>query len=179
MENKNTHNEDWLSSLPKDSGFEIPEGYFDTVEDQFSAKLREESLPNESGFDVPEGYFDGLDDSILSKVELPKKGKVIPLRTRILRVSSIAAVFAIMLTVYFSAPNEVTAPSSDEIAAWIDENISDIDTEYIVEAFDEETTLDESFFEDSLENNNIENYLDENDTYILIEESPGLFDEIN
>ena len=179
MENKNTHNEDWLSSLPKGSGFEIPEGYFDTVEDQFSAKLREESLPNEAGFDVHEGYFNSLEDSILSKVELPKKGKVIPLKTRILRVSSIAAVFAIMLTIYFSVPDEVTTPSSDEIAAWIDENIGDIDTEYIVGAFDEETTLDESFFEDSLENNNIENYLDEDDTYILIKESPSLFTDIH
>ena len=179
MENRNLHNEDWLSSLPKDSGFDIPEGYFDAVEDQFSAKLREESLPDKSGYDIPVGYFDGLEDVIVSKLKLPKKGKVIPLRTRILRVSSIAAVFAIMLTVYFSVPNEVATPSSDEIATWIDENIGDIDTEYIVGAFDEETTLDESFFEDSLENNNIENYLDENDTYILIEESPGLFDEIN
>jgi len=178
MENKEIHNDDWLSNLPKDSGFEVPEGYFDAVEDQFSAKLREESFPNKSGFETPEGYFDGLEEAILSKVELPKKGKVISLRSRILRISSIAAVFAILLTIYFSPP-ENNAPSSDEIAAWIDENISDIDTEYIVGAFDEETTLEESFFEDSLESNNIENYLDENDTYILIEESPGLFDDIN
>jgi hypothetical protein len=179
MENKNIHNDDWLSNLPKDSGFDVPKGYFDSVEDEFSARLREESLPDASGFDVPEGYFDGLEDVILSKVELPKHGKVIPLRTRILRISSIAAVFAVMLTVYFSVPNDVTTPSSDEIAAWIDENIHDIDTEYIVGAFDEDTTLDESFFEDSLEDNTIENYLDEDDTYILIEESPSLFNDIN
>jgi hypothetical protein len=206
MENKNTHNEDWLSGLPKKSGFDVPEGYFDAVEDQFSAKLREESLPDETGFDVPEGYFDALEDklqtrliqeslpresgfgvpegyfdsledTILAKVDLPKEVKVIPLRTRILRISSIAAVFAIMLTVYFSVPNEEIEPTSDEIAAWIDENINEIDTEYIVDSFDEETTLDASFFEDSLESNTIENYLDEDDTYILIEESPDLFDE--
>ena len=41
----------------------------------------------------------------------------------------------------------------------------------------EEINFEQSFFEDSLESNNIENYLDENDTFILIEESPGLFDD--
>lgn len=179
MENKNIHNDDWLSNLPKDSGFEVPEGYFDTVEDEFSARLREEALPNAPGFTTPEGYFDGLEDIILSKVADSKKGKVISLRTRILRVSNIAALFAIMLTIYFSVPDEISTPSSDEIAAWVDENISDIDTEYILGAFDEETLLDESLFEDSIENNTLENYLDEDDTYILIKESPGLFDLIN
>ena len=60
MENKNIHNDDWLSNLPKDSGFDVPKGYFDSVEDEFSARLREESLPDASGFDVPEGYFDDI-----------------------------------------------------------------------------------------------------------------------
>jgi len=178
MENNNTHNDDWLSSLPKDSGFEVPKGYFDNVEDQFSAKLREASFPKDSGFDVPKDYFDGLEEVILAKVELPKKVKVIPLQTKILRMASIAAVFALLLTIYFR-PIETSEPSYEEIATWIDDNMSTIEASDIVGAFDENTTFDESFFDDSLESNNIENYLDENDTYILIEESPGLFDEIN
>lgn len=178
MENKDIHNNDWLSKLPKESGFEVPEGYFDAIEDQFSAGLREELLPKSTGFEVPQDYFDGLEDTILEKIELPKKVKVIPLRARVLRMTTIAAVITLLLTIYFK-PLEQEEPSYEEIAAWIDDNMSDIDTIEIIGAFDEDTNLDESFFDDSLENNNIEKYLDENDTYILIEESPGLFDEIN
>ena len=84
MENKNIHNEDFASKLPKNAGFDVPNGYFDDVEDGFSVKLREESFPNEVGFEVPSDYFDTLEDRILSNVELPKQGKVISLRTRIL-----------------------------------------------------------------------------------------------
>ena len=179
MDNKERHNEDWLSKLPKDSGFDIPKGYFDSVEDDFSARLREESLPDTAGFEVPKGYFDSLENRILDQVEMPKQGKVISLRSRILRVASIAAVFAILLTTYISLPNTIEEPTSDEIAAWIDENIGEVYTDDILDAFDEVANLDGSFLETSIENNNIEKYLDENDTYILIEESQGLFDEIN
>jgi len=180
MENDNRHIEDWLSKLPKDSGFEAPEGYFDQIEDQFSAKLREDSLPNSSGFEVPEGYFSTLEDKILENVELPKKGKVISLKSRIRRISSTAAAIALLFVCYllFIGDSEEDL-SFDEIAVWIDTNISDVETEDLVNLLGTDEDLDDSFFDTSIENNNIEKYLDENDTYILIEESQGLFDEIN
>ena len=83
MENKDIHNDDWLSKLPKESGFEVPKGYFDHIEDEFSAKLREEFLPKNTGCETPQGYFDGLEDTILSKVELKRKqGKARAKRSR-------------------------------------------------------------------------------------------------
>jgi len=178
MKNKNIHNEDFASKLPKNAGFDVPNGYFDDVEDGFSVKLREELFPNEVGFEVPSDYFNTLEDRILSNVELPKQGKVISLRTRILRIASVAAAIA-LLFVGYQFFNQEIEPTSEEIAFWINENIEEIDTSDILNVLDENTTLDDSFFDDSLENNTIEKYLDENDTYILIEESPGLFDEIN
>lgn len=180
MENKNRHHENWQSKLPKGSGFEVPEGYFDQVEDQFSAKLREASLPKSSGFEVPEGYFNTLEDKILENVELPKKGKVISLKSRIIQISSVAAAIAILFVsylIFFESIDE--EPTFEEIAVWIDTNISDVETEDLVNLLETDENLDDSFFDTSIENNNIEKYLDENDTYILIEESQGLFDEIN
>lgn len=176
MENENSHNEDWLSKLPKDSGFEVPEGYFDTVEDQFSARLREESLPNDAGFEVPNDYFDSIEERIMSQLETPKTGKVISLRSRILRVASIAAIFALLLTAYFYPISSATEPTSDEIAAWMEENIGAMEASDFIAALDEDSFLEVSILDDSYDTN-IEKYLDENDTYILIEESPGVLDE--
>jgi hypothetical protein len=179
MENKNRHNEDPLEKLPKNAGFDVPKGYFDDVEDQFSIKLREASFPDDVGFEVPSDYFDSLEDQILSKVELPKQGKVISLRARILRVASVAAVFA-LLFVGYQFINQEVEPSSDEIAAWMDLNLSDIDTDDLLNELDETDEFSEiNFLDNSIENNSIETYFDQNDTYILIEESQGLFDEIN
>jgi hypothetical protein len=179
MENKNIDHDDALSKLPKDSGFEVPNGYFDSVEDAFSIKLRESSFPKDSGFEIPDDYFNSLENQILSKVELPKKGKIIPLKSRLVRITSIAAAFALLLMTYFTLQSEPSEPSSEEIALWITNNIGEIYTEDIINGFDEVANLDASFLNTPLENNTIENYLDENDTYILIKESQGLFDEIN
>ncbi len=181
MENNYRNIEDRLSKIPKDSGFEVPQGYFDQVEDDFSFKLKEEIIPTNSGFDLPEGYFESLEDRILEKVELPKKGKIVPLRTRIARFSSAAAavvlLFASYLIVYSNGDPDLT---SDEVIAWIDENIEIVSTEDIVDAFDEDTDLEDTFvFDNDLENDIIDKYLDENDTYILIKESEGLFEELN
>ncbi|MEQ6124177.1 hypothetical protein AAON49_08265 [Pseudotenacibaculum sp. MALMAid0570] len=182
MENNSKHTEDWLSKLPKDSGFEVPQGYFDQVEDVFSMNLKEKSFPKHTGFETPSDYFVSLEDRILENVELPKKGKVIPLRTRIAKFSSTAAAAIILLfATYIYFDREITVdPTSDEISTWIDENIETILTDDIVNAFEDGAELENSFvFENTFESDNIEKYIDENDTYILIEETQGLFDKIN
>ena len=146
MENENKHNDDWLSKLPKESGFEVPNGYFDNIEDQFSTKLKEETLPDSSGFEVPEGYFDTLENKILDQVELPKKGKVISLRSRILRISSVAAAVALLFVSYLNFFNTSSYdPTFDEIAVWIDSNMSDIDAEELMNLLEIDENLDDSF----------------------------------
>jgi hypothetical protein len=179
MENKNIHNDDHASKLPKNAGFDVPEGYFDAVEDDFSTKLREESFPNEVGFDIPSDYFDTLEDRIVAQVELPKQGKVISLRSRMLRVASVAAAI-VLLFVGYQFINQQAEPTSEEIAAWMDLHMNDIHTDDILNELDDSTEFSEvTFLENSIENNSIETYFDQNDTYILIEESQGLFNEIN
>lgn len=180
MNDKDIHNEDEFAKFPKNAGFDVPKGYFDEVEDQFSIKLSEETFPDEVGFDLPTDYFNTLEDRILSQVSLPKKGKVISLRTRILRVASVAAVFALLFVGYQNIFTQEKEPSADEIVAWMDLNMSAFDTDDILNELDDATEFSEvTFLDNSLENNSIETYFDQNDTYILIEESQGLFDEIN
>lgn len=178
MIDKNEHNINPM--IPKNSGFDVPKGYFDSVEDEFSIRLKEENLPGTSGYKVPDGYFESLEDKILSQVTDKPEGKVIPLRTRILRVASVAAVFVfIFISIWNNAKNEEDL-TSDEIASWIEVNISDIDLNDIYNELDEDVEFMEvDLLENSIENNSIDTYFDQNDTYILIEESQGLFDEIN
>lgn len=177
MDNNKEHNKEL--NIPKNSGFEVPKGYFDSVEDNFSTRLKEESLPQDSGFTVPKDYFDSLEDSLMEKLS-EKETKVIPLRTRVLRFASIAAVFVFIFISIWNKPDTTEDLSSEEIAAWIDMNIEDIYANDIFEELDENVEFTEvDLLESSIENNSIDSYFDQNDTYILIEESQGIFDEIN
>lgn len=54
--------------LPKKTGFQAPEGYFEQLEDRLM-EHSEPGLPKETGFEVPEAYFDGLADRVLEKIE--------------------------------------------------------------------------------------------------------------
>ena len=180
MDNLSKHTTDWFSGLSKDPGFDVPKGYFDQVEDDFSIKLKEESFPKESGFKVPSNYFDTLEDKILDQVEFPKKRKVISFQSRITKIGSIAAAIALLFVSYIYIANlSNNEPTFDEIAMWVDTNINDIDAEDIMSVLEDDESLDDTFLSSSVEEGTIDKYLDENDTYILIEESQGLFDEIN
>lgn len=55
-------------NLPKENGFHTPESYFDNVEHSIFNKLSEENLPKENGFNTPENYFDELEESLLSNI---------------------------------------------------------------------------------------------------------------
>ncbi len=57
---------------PKETGFVIPENYFDAVEDEISAKIIAEKLmyiKKYSAFEIPKNYFDSVEDIILTKLK--------------------------------------------------------------------------------------------------------------
>ena len=59
----------------KDTGFTVPDLYFEQTEDQIFAGIAVERLKEEvkeDGYSVPSGYFDTLSDNILAKVAEPK-----------------------------------------------------------------------------------------------------------
>lgn len=182
MDNTSEHiNLGWLSKLPKESGHKTPEGYFDTIEDDFSAKLAEQNLPIENGFKIPEGYFNTLEDRILENIELSKreKVKVIPLRTRVARFVNAAAAAVIILFVGIYFNKYEIEPTSDEIAVWFEDNISTITSEDMTVVLTDEDFEDSSFLNDEIDGDEIIKYLDENDTYILIKDSDISINELN
>ncbi len=168
------------SNIHKESGFEVPKGYFDHVEDQFSINLAEESIPDTSGFSTPDDYFDQLEDCILAKVAPEKKVKVISLQNKLYKWSSVAAILLVTLSaiLYYTIPREEF--NSEEAFAWIDNNLESFSENDIAYQFDEAIEFEEvELFPSSDGNIQIENFLDENDTYILIENSNISLDQIN
>ncbi len=182
MSNTKKYTDDFLSEEPLHTGFSAPKGYFDSVEDAFSTKLLEETLPKLEGFHVPEGYFNSLEDQLLLQVTLPKRGKVISLRKRLIRwiPATVAASIALLITLNSIFPkNDSVEPTSDDVAAWFEENLSAISNDDLALAFEDIDFDESSLLDNAIEGDDINKYLDENDTYILIEDSDIFINELN
>ncbi len=90
-----------LAGIPKTTPFEVPEGYFGSLQDNISQLLPEPALPasweaarHQSTLTVPEGYFEQLPDALLKKVQTGKPARVI--RMGFIRLAA-AAVFTGLL----------------------------------------------------------------------------------
>lgn len=51
------------------SGFSIPKGYFETVENSVFSKISSEKLTNENPFNLPKDYFDTIEDKVFEKIK--------------------------------------------------------------------------------------------------------------
>lgn len=110
-------------------------------------KPRETPIPDAS-------YFESMAKSV---IESQKKSPIIPLYKRpVVWLSAVAAIFiAGILIVNFSATSDTNSDpllalndvSSDELYAYIDENIDDFETDLIVEALNESSVDEMNFIE--------------------------------
>ncbi|HAJ81737.1 MAG: hypothetical protein CMP12_03880 [Zunongwangia sp.] len=156
------------------SGFKVPSGYFDNLEDHLCDKVFNEekqldkiAVPTKAGFKVPEAYFDHLEDVLVEKIA-HKQPRLIKINFRktFYYAAAVAAIFVGLYTTVFTLGNEQSASWDDvELSAieqYIDDGYIDLsDTEfsnmiiedgYIVEESDFATMSSEAVFE----------YLDEN-----------------
>ncbi len=157
---------------PMASGFTVPASYFDTIEDHFSAKLKEETLPTETGFRVDESYFTGLEDRILTKVaQSPKKQT--SLKTKIIRLIPYAAAACILVFVGLTQFNYTSSDISNaDVETWLDSNISLISNEDFVTILEQSDISDNEFSLAAISDNAILEYLQTTDTSYLINETP-------
>lgn len=117
-----------------DTGFKIPENYFDSFEDRLMQRIFFE-VKNEkidTGFIIPEDYFKSFEDKIMQKVlTTNNETKVISLwRHKSVWISSVAAAIVISLGtfLYFNNTNSSINLDSQEYLAYS----SDLTTEDIV-----------------------------------------------
>ncbi|GAA3598363.1 hypothetical protein Q4Q39_19785 [Flavivirga amylovorans] len=146
----------------KNTGFKVPDDYFNSLEEAIFSDIKLEKVANDSGFKLPEGYLNTLEDVIINKVSTKTPTKRIPLfrKRAIIYISGIAA--AVLLLFNLSFPEN--KPTFEALDIEIVEN-------YIMDenfgSYEIATLL---FEEDLLEENFIEYKDDENETvetYIL------------
>lgn len=182
---KNILNKHNLSS----TGFTLPDGYFDNLENRLSKKAltnalldNEKSLhqlhiirPNElkinskkTGFKVPENYFDQLESRFDKSDEVKKSvGKV---RTLRLISMSIAASILLFFGIQFMNDGQqntnMVVIENEEIADWVADDLITFNTYDIAEAFSD-VELEQTLYTDEAVND----YLDFMDIESLILEN--------
>ena len=90
----------------KNSGFKVPEGYFESFEarmmDKLNTPLQQDELqPAKQPFKVPDNYFEDFEKQMLQKIgHEPEKARVIQLfgKRTLSYVAGIAAVLAVIFT---------------------------------------------------------------------------------
>jgi len=155
MKQKHLHN-------IKDTGFKMPKGYFDTLEDKVINKMNFKSKIYQSGFKAPDDYFDSLEDTILNKINEDRKPKVISLFSKktVLYTSSIAA--AVLLMFSLSIFNK--KPTFDDLNNQTVENyvFETIYSYEIASLLDEDALTKEILIDIELDEATVEDYILDN-----------------
>lgn len=147
----------------KSSGFKIPDGYLESVDDSVFNKLKNNSpLENHqnSGFKVPDQYFETFDDRIVKVVSSEKEVKVIPLMSwkKAIYITGIAASIVLMLSLFNKNSNQPTFDSLE--MALIEDYISEegLTREDMASMLNDDLTLDK-FMDSHLIDANLEDYI--------------------
>lgn len=145
------------------TGFKIPEGYFETLEDRVIAKIAETKFPKSAGFQTPEGYFENFEDGVLQDLlSVTARKKVIKLNPR--KYLGYAAAIAASILVAFMIFSPTSNPSLETIqAAAIDGYIEDgnlnIDLYELTSYMDDADLSDLNFKNQQFSANILKNYL--------------------
>ncbi len=176
------------------TGFNLPEGYFDSLEDKISADMHADDQPdkikgspilkkdiqgaeglskigNKSGFKVPEGYFENNEAYLRGSfkkrtfpLSINKKSKMI--------WYSVAASFLLFFAIKYVTVKPVNFDFSEinqsEIETWIDADLVSFNSYDVAEVFNDVNLDEYDFTDEELESyiveEDIENIILQNDT---------------
>lgn len=147
----------------KTSGYKVPKGYFDQIEDSVMSRLASDSMPDAPGFKVPESYFSEVENDILSKIEVTSDTKVrsIGLRKTFYYISGVAAALLLFFAIYNynSSTDDI---SIDMVESYFETNSMDSYelAELLIES--DLMSLDDIKFEPEIDDLELESYLLEN-----------------
>ncbi len=162
-------------NIPQETGFELPEGYFDSFDDRLEQKLFLEKLPKSTGFDTPEGYLSNFEVSIPSE---PKKPKVISLVMPFVKYGVAASlVIGLISTAFLMEWNNSSYEhmydnlSSQEVDSWLESYDGEIKSSDFIAVYEDEIIESENLPNTNLNISSIENYLNESsETELVIDE---------
>lgn len=121
------------NELNKMSGFEVPDGYFESSKKSILNTIGDESSPSE--FDVPEGFFERNKALIMEQTKETKVVSIFPWR-KILIYAGSAAAIAVLTWQIVGRQEEVAQPSFADLLQQTDLN--------------EETVLEDASLEELL-----------------------------
>lgn len=149
-------------------GFKVPLDYFDSLEERVMQKIALEDLPKDTGMTVPKGYFEQLESHIVAKTikpETKKTSKLVRLSTW-WKVVAAASVIGIGLWLLPEKPdvelNTNTMVNTEfTLDYYIDDVLSDMHDEGLYNLI-EDSELDASSFSNTINKQELEEYLMEN-----------------
>ncbi len=150
----------------KNSGFKVPEGYFESFGEKLSEKIREPGsfLPSQEGFSVPEGYFETFNEKLAKRIDLPE-AKVITLyqyKKHLWAAASVAAIVAFFLLMPGNTAGDLTFDdlAGTEIALYMENNELELTDDEIAQMVPVEDLEMSDMMDNQLEEDNIMEYLD-------------------
>ena len=158
------------------SGYNVPEGYFESLEDTIMSKLHTETLKakvEDHGFKMPDTYLSGIEDQVQEKLS-PEGGKVVNLfsRRNLLYISGVAAAVLIMFSLFYNKDQTTIEDLDYEMVEnyILDQDMSSYEIASLLteEDFDEtsfdimsETLTDETLEDYLLDNINLEDIIEQ------------------
>ena len=156
-----------MKDWKKNRGFKTPEGYFEELNDKILKKLSDEkrSIPKNEGFSLPEAYFESLNEKIKDRLE-PRETKVVklhPYRRYWVAAASIAAIFLLAVLIPWKGTDATSfdALANADIEAYLEAGDLDMSSYELAEFIPEEQLEQTTMLEESVEEENIMDYLDE------------------
>lgn len=161
----------------KKTGFDIPENYFNGIEEKIATTIFSEGLAKENAFKTPPNYFNSVEDDIFTKLNLnnkEKEVKVISIRKRILQLVPIAAAASVLLFIGLNYINKTSTVTFDDITladveSWYENGYGDTNNEELAIAFNSSTIEDNDSLS-SISDENLEEYLNDIDSSDFINE---------
>lgn len=157
-------------------GFKVPEGYFEEFEHKLFDQISESTKDNDtnlsskidSGFTIPEDYFTTIEDTIMNKVSKDQsKTKVRSLITKrnILYFSGIAAMIAIIISLSIHKESKLNFDDIEiaDIHHYFNEGNIELSNTEIIALLDEDINYSEAFEAELVNDDEILDYLSEED----------------
>ncbi len=152
----------------KNTGFKTPKNYFQNLEDQIMDTIKLDyalKSIDSAGFKMPQGYLDTLEDAVLTKVTKTSNPKVISILNKqtLIYISGVAAAVLIMFNIFWNKTETTIDTLDAELVEnyFIDQGINTFEIAALL-TNDEEINIDIEIFDETFNDDSLEDYLLEN-----------------
>jgi hypothetical protein len=149
----------------KDSGFRVPDRYFETFNERLLDTLagKDSNLPEDDGFTVPGGYFENFNENLQKRLQTPG-GKVRTLHPyrNLFIAASVAAAVLLLLAMPWNSSDQISFDdlTGSDIEAYFEGGELDLTSDEIAQLLPIGTLELNDMMESQLEDENIMEYLD-------------------